>query len=49
MYNLASAPKKTRKVTKGLAAHLKYCYGACVERNRHLTAEELSQKVSNVL
>ncbi len=49
IYNLASAPKKTSKVTKGLATHLKYCYGACVKRNRHLTAEELSLKVYNIL
>ena len=49
MYNLASAPKKTSKVTKGLAAHLKYCYGACVKRNMLLTADELSEKVYNVL
>ncbi len=47
--NLASAPKKASRVTKGLAAHLKYCYGACVKRNRHLTAEELSIKVYNIL
>jgi hypothetical protein len=49
IYNLASAPKKTSRVTKGLATHLKYCYGACVKRNRHLTAEELSIKVYNIL
>jgi len=49
IYQLASAPKKTSNVTKGLASHLKYCYGACVKRNRHLSAEELSNKVTNVL
>jgi hypothetical protein len=37
------------RVTKGLAGHLKYCYGACVKQNRHLKAEELSEKVSNIL
>jgi len=36
-------------VKKGLATHLKYCCGACVKRYRHLTAEELSQKVYNIL
>jgi hypothetical protein len=49
IYNLASAPVKTSRVTKGLAGHLKYCYGACVKRNRHLKAEELSEKVANIL
>jgi len=49
IYNLAAAPKKTSKVTKGLAGHMKYCYGACIKRNRHLPAEELSQKVYNIL
>jgi hypothetical protein len=49
IYQLASAPKKTSKVTKGLASHLKYCYGACVKRNRHLLAKELSKQVYNVL
>jgi len=49
VYNLAAAPKKTSKVTKGLAGHLKYCYGACIKRNRHLPKEELSRKVYNVL
>jgi hypothetical protein len=49
IYQLASAPKKTSKVTKGLASHLNYCYDACVKRNRHLSAEELSKKVTNVL
>jgi hypothetical protein len=34
---------------KGLAAHLKYCYGACVKCNRNRTAEELSVKVHNIL
>jgi hypothetical protein len=49
IYNLSSLPKKKSAVTKGLAAHLKYCYGACVKRNRHRTAEELSVKVHNIL
>jgi len=49
IYQLALAPKKTSKVTKNLATHLKYCYGACVKRNRHLPAEELSKNVYNVL
>jgi hypothetical protein len=49
IYNLSSAPVKTSRVTKGLAGHLKYCYGACVKRNRHLKAEELSEKVANFL
>jgi hypothetical protein len=49
IYNLASAPMKTSRVTKGLATHLKYCYGACVKRNRHLGLDELSKKVYNIL
>jgi len=49
IYNLASAPVKVSRVSKGLAGHLKYCYGACVKRYRHLTVEELSQKVYNRL
>jgi hypothetical protein len=49
IYNLASLPMKKSAVTKGLAAHLKYCYGACVKRNRHLPAQELSTKVFNIL
>jgi hypothetical protein len=32
IYNLANASKKVSSVTKGLAGHLKYCYGACVKR-----------------
>jgi len=40
IYNLASAPVKVSKVSKGLAGHLKYCYGACVKRYRHLTMED---------
>jgi hypothetical protein len=46
---LASAPSKVSKVSKGLAAHLKYCYGACIKRNQHLPATDLSQKVHNIL
>jgi len=49
IYNLASAPVKVSRVSKGLAGHLKYCYGACVKWYRHLTVEELSQKVYNIL
>lgn len=49
IYNLASAPVKTSRVTKGLAGHLKYCYGACVKRNWHLSAKELAEKVNNIL
>jgi hypothetical protein len=49
IYNLASAPVKVSKVTKGLASHLKYCYGACVKRNRKLSAIQLSEKVYNIL
>jgi hypothetical protein len=49
IYNLASAPVKVSKVTKGLASHLKYCYGACVKRNHKLSAIELSEKVYNIL
>jgi len=49
IYKLASAPQKTSKVSKGLAGHLKYCYGACVKRNRHFPKEEFSLKVYNVL
>ena len=49
IYNLANAPVKTSKVTKGLAGHLKNCYGACVKRNRHHTPEELSRRVTNIL
>jgi hypothetical protein len=44
IYNLANAPVKINSVTKNLAAHLKYCYGACIKRYRHLTTEELSKK-----
>jgi hypothetical protein len=40
---------KRSAVTKGLAAHLKYYHGACVKRNRHCTAEELSVLVHNSL
>ena len=36
-------------MTKGLASHLKYCYGACVKRNRHLTPQQLGIKVRNIL
>jgi hypothetical protein len=49
IYTLASAPMKVSRVTKGLAAHLKYCYGAAVKRNWHLTADELSGKIYNIL
>ena len=37
IYNLALAPVKVNKVNKGLAAHLKYCYGVCVKRICQLT------------
>jgi hypothetical protein len=40
---------KKSAVTKGLASHLKYCYEACIKRNRHWTAEELSERVHNIL
>jgi hypothetical protein len=40
---------KVSKVTKGLASHLKYCYGACVKRNHKLSAIQLSEKVYNIL
>jgi len=46
---MSNMPKKKNAVTKPLAAHLKYCYGACVKRNRNKTAEELSAKVHNIL
>jgi hypothetical protein len=49
IYNLASAPKKTSNIAKGMAGHLKYCYGACVKRNRHLPADKLSFKAYNIL
>jgi hypothetical protein len=49
IYNLASAPSKVSKVSKGLSAHLKYCYGACIKRDWHLPATDLSQKVHNFL
>jgi hypothetical protein len=49
IYNLASTPVKVSKVNKGLAAHLKYCYGACVKGSHHLPASELSNKVYNIL
>jgi hypothetical protein len=49
IYNMSNMPKKKNAVTKPLAAHLKYCYGACVKRNRNKTAEELSAKVHNIL
>ena len=48
-YKLASVPQKTSKVSKCLAGHLKYCYGACVKQNRNLPKEKLSLKVYNVL
>jgi hypothetical protein len=40
---------KRSAVTKGLAAHLKYCFRACVKRNWHLPAQELLMKVFNIL
>jgi hypothetical protein len=49
IYNLSSLPMKRSAVTKGLATHLKYCYGAWVKRNRHHTVEELSVLVHNIL
>jgi hypothetical protein len=49
IYNLASASKKTSNVTKGMVGHLKYCYGACVKRNRHLPEDQLSAKIYNIL
>ena len=49
IYNLSNLLMKKSAVTKGLATHLKYCYGACVKRNRHRTAEELSVLVHNIL
>jgi hypothetical protein len=49
IYNLANASAKVSTVTKGLAAHLKYCNGACVKRYRHLSAIDLSEKVYNIL
>jgi hypothetical protein len=49
IYNLSSLPMKKSAVTKGLASHLKYCYGACIKRNRHRTAEELSERIHNIL
>ena len=48
-YTIGVSTKKRSKVIKGLAADLKYCFGACVKRNRHLTAEELSKKLYKVL
>jgi hypothetical protein len=48
IYNLASAPK-TSNITKDMVDHLKYCYGACVKRNRHLPEDQLSIKVYNIL
>lgn len=49
IYNLANASTKISTVNKGLAAHLKYCYGAWVKRYRHLSVQELSEKVYNTL
>ncbi len=49
IYNLASAPKKTSSITKGMAGHLKYCYRACIKRNRHLPEDQLSSNVYNIL
>jgi hypothetical protein len=40
---------RSSAVTKGLASHLKYCYGACVKRNPHLTPQQLGIKVRNIL
>lgn len=36
-------------VMNGLASRLKFCYGACVKQNGHLTAKELGVKVRNIL
>jgi hypothetical protein len=49
IYNLSNLSAKISTVNKGLAAHLKYCYGACVIRYRHLSSEELLKKVYNIL
>jgi len=49
IYNLANASRKVSKVTKGLASHIKYCYGACIKRYWLLPADEMSAKVWNVL
>jgi hypothetical protein len=49
IYNLSNLSAKISTVNKGLAAHLKYCYGACFKRYRHLSSEELSEKVYNIL
>jgi hypothetical protein len=49
IYNLANASMKVSGVTKGLASHIKYCYGACVKHYHHMSTEELSEKVWNVL
>lgn len=40
---------KVSAVTNGLASHIKYYYGACVKQYCHLSTEELSKKVCNVL
>jgi len=49
IYNLANASVKVSTIKKELATHLKNCYGACVKRYRHLIAQELSDKVYNIL
>ncbi len=48
IYNLADAPVKVSKVSKGLAAHSKN-YGACVKWYRHLSATELLEMVYNII
>jgi ribosomal protein L37AE/L43A len=49
IYNLANASMKVSRVTKGLASHIKFCYGACIKWYWHLPADELSAKAWNVL
>jgi hypothetical protein len=38
IYNLASTLKTTSSIAKGMAGHMKYCYGTCMKRNRHYWA-----------
>jgi len=46
---LANESVTVSTVKEGQATHLKHCNGACVKRYRHLTAQELSDKVHNIL
>jgi hypothetical protein len=44
--NLANLPKKKSAVMKGLASHLKYCYGACVKKIGHCQQKSYQKRYS---